>query len=815
MRLARTVLGVLGIVAAVLVPFAPVFSESTTASWPQAGRPAESTTAFFVPYAPEQVRAEVPCSAARAGAGVPTTLVSSALPGKTNDGFRVAAAGNQVIAQVGGQEVRADVPGGECSVALDVDAGGASFRVGNRVQRVPDAHVRSVFAFATELTPQQAAGAHVNARTTNWFSNAPTTTKLLLIGAQLALAAGSFAALAAVDLGRLSKLVPKRVGAPGPVDAGVLGALGLWAVVGPMTPDDGFATAIARQAWLTGDPGNYYRWQNASESPFTLMQRVLEPLVGVSSDPLVLRMPSVLAGVLTWFALSRGVLPVLLPGWARAKRVTTLAAVAFLAWWLPFNLGARPEALVALGGTVSFACALRAAYRPGSAYLLAPGALAAVLAAVASPAGITAFAPFAVLLRLLLRGVRDAESPVWSVVSVVALVGSVAGVGLVFAFAEQSWFGAVQATELHQAYAPEASAFPELLRYEYLLGDDLQGVFARRVPVLLTAAVVVFALPLLARVRDGRLPVVMACFAVNLGLLWLSPSKWTHYFGSFAGVGAAALTCSLVVLFGSVRRVSPRRAAVVGVVGSGVCAVAAALSFKGRNAWFLNSEFGILGEGQRFWPLNSSLLWLVLAAAVVAAAQRGRSAGSSQRAPAVLTCVVGAVSVALMLVSFTAAPFLQGYSLGRQNLAALSGKPDCGLLEESLSGPPASPSLRNLLSSGPTYVDWSMVWSFPCVHEQPRVRNGLAQAPTVLVEAPQSLGFAGQAVFARSVGGTFAGVEETGTRTEVPTRLLGRDGEWGHVSLVHYPVRRDAYDTATSWHTRSGWQPETTPSSTE
>lgn len=810
MRLVRTVLGVVGIVAAVLVPFAPVLSQSTTVSWPRAGRPAESTTAFFVPYAPEQVHVQVPCSAVRAGGSAPKTLVSSALPGKPNDGFRVAAAGDQVIAQVGGREVRVPVPKGECSATLDVDASGASVRVGDRVQRLPDAHVRSVFTFATDLTAQQAAGVHVNARTTDWFTNAPSTGKLLLIGAQLALAAGAFAALVAADRGRFGGLLPKRVAAPGPADAGVLGALGLWAVVGPMTPDDGFATTIARQAWLTGDPGNYYRWQNASETPFTLVQRVLEPLVGISADPLVLRMPSVLAGVLTWFAFSRGVLPGLLPRWARGKRVSALAAVAFLAWWMPFDLGARPEALVALGGTVSLACALRAAYRPRCAQLLAPAALAAVLAVVASPAGITAFAPFAVLLRPLLRRLRDPESPVWSVVSVVALVGSVAGVGLVLASAEQSWSGAVRATELHEAYAPKTTAFHELLRYEYLLGDDLQGAFARRIPVLVTAAVVVSALPVLMRRRTGRVPVVLACFAVSLGLLWLTPSKWTHYFGSFAGVGAAALTCAVVVLFGSVRRVSIRRAAVVGVVGGGLCAVAAALSFEGRDTWFLHSGYGILGEGQRFWPLNSSWLWVVLA---VVALLGCCPAGKLPRAPAVLACAVSAGSVVLMLVSFTGALFQQGYSLGRQNLAALSGKPDCGL-EDSLAEPPASPPLRKVFSSGPTYVDWSMAWSFPCVHNQPLVRNGLAQTPTVLVEAPQALGFAGQAAFARSVGGTFAGVEQTGVRTEVPAHLAGREGQWGHISLVHYPVRRDAYDTKTSWYIRSGWQGPT-PSSKE
>ena len=40
--------GLLGLVAAVLMPFAPVLDHDTTVTWPQAGRDATSTTAFFV-----------------------------------------------------------------------------------------------------------------------------------------------------------------------------------------------------------------------------------------------------------------------------------------------------------------------------------------------------------------------------------------------------------------------------------------------------------------------------------------------------------------------------------------------------------------------------------------------------------------------------------------------------------------------------------------------------------------------------------------------------------------------------------------------
>src|SRR5699024_9504485 len=52
------IVGLIGLIAALAVPFAPVIANDVTVTWPQAGSPPESTTAFFVPYEPEAVHIE-------------------------------------------------------------------------------------------------------------------------------------------------------------------------------------------------------------------------------------------------------------------------------------------------------------------------------------------------------------------------------------------------------------------------------------------------------------------------------------------------------------------------------------------------------------------------------------------------------------------------------------------------------------------------------------------------------------------------------------------------------------------------------------
>ena len=79
---------------------------------------------------------------------------------------------------------------------------------------------------------------------------------------------------------------------------------------------------------------------------------MLAKLASVSTAGVWMRLPATLAGIACWLIISHCVLRRLGPGKGglAANRVAVFTAGAvFLAAWLPFNNGLRPEPLIALG----------------------------------------------------------------------------------------------------------------------------------------------------------------------------------------------------------------------------------------------------------------------------------------------------------------------------------------------------------------------------------------------------------------------------------------------------------------------------------
>ena len=148
----------------------------------------------------------------------------------------------------------------------------------------------------------------VTARTRNWFESTPTPLKTGLVigyGVLLALAVATTAGSGRptrAPAGGGERATPRRAGLL--VDLAVLAVLAAWLIIGPITDDDGFAAMTMRNGAVSGDIGNYYRWFNASEAPFTLVGHLVAPLTAVSLAPPFLRLPSLLAGVLSWFVIS-------------------------------------------------------------------------------------------------------------------------------------------------------------------------------------------------------------------------------------------------------------------------------------------------------------------------------------------------------------------------------------------------------------------------------------------------------------------------------------------------------------------------------
>ncbi|MGI8813703.1 MAG: arabinosyltransferase domain-containing protein, partial [Pseudonocardia sp.] len=641
-----------------------------------------SSTAILVPYRPAELNATLPCPVLRAAAarGRPTTVLATGGSTDTGAGLLVRVDGGQagvfvevlvnarLVAQasvpVSGAAVSGTAVSGagvsgaavsgadaECGVSVIADQRGVRLTLAGRTQELAGEPVPEVASFRTDLDPGEATGLAVTARTVNPFDTVPTGLKTLLLVVQL-LAAGCGLVL----LGRWSwrghRLRPTLV------DGGVFAVLAGWAVIGPLSDDDGFVTMIARNSLVSGDVGNYYRWWSASESPFTLAQRVVAVLSHASLQPLWLRAPSTMMGAAAWLVLSRGVLGAV-PGLA-GGRARTLLAVCFLVAWLPYNLGVRPEPYVALGTVVVLALL----WRGRGPVALGLATLVAVVTVTASPSGLLVVAAvpvFAGKIVQMLRAGPDRSvgsvgtaDPVGrgEVVARLALLGAIGAVGLSIVFADQSLHGLVAATRWHAEFSPSLPWDQEIQRYRYLLGDYQDGNALKRVPVLLCLALLPPVTLLLARrsaaetaglardnqpgpardnepgpardnepgpardnepgpardnqpgpARDnqpgparrdelewavGRLA---GCVAVGLVLLWLTPSKWTLYFGSLAGVFGGFLAVSTVLL---ARRARDGRLPMrVALLGGGLVAVAAGLAFAGTNDWWQPALYAV------------------------------------------------------------------------------------------------------------------------------------------------------------------------------------------------------------------------------
>ena len=753
------VIGLVGIAAAVMVPFAPVWVRQAAVVWPAPGAATVSSTAFFAPYRPQRLTVEVPCpvvaaAVARAGA---TTVLSTAAQGQ---GLAVRVdAGRVEVAIDGAPLLSAPASGPRCGVHVAAGPHGVTGTAATSTKILPGAPVPVVRMFHTDLDPAAAAGMRVTARTSSWFAQRATTIKTVLLWVWLC------AAVLAVGWMWIGTRGPPPDGEPGSaevvarsgggaggtaavidtvigvvVDAVVVLLLGGWAVIGPLSDDDGFATMIARNSVSAGFQGNYYRWWNASETPFALAEHVLAPLSGVSMQPLWLRLPSTVLAVGTWLVLSRAVLPAVVPAAAPERAIGPLVgarvgsgrvgwgtrglgAVCFLACWLPFNLGVRPEAYVAFGVTAVLALLWRAR----TIRSVAVATLVAALTATASPSAVLLGAPALVLAPSVARAVRAGGARGGQVVARVAVLGALGCAAVVGVFADQSADAVRVATSWHTRFGPSLPWYQEYLRYQYLLAADQDGSATKRLPILLTLALLgptVFVLarrmerPAPGRARLSPAACRMAAITV-LGLLLLAgtPSKWTHHFGAFAGVFTTFLVLAVALLARCAQPVRvrwPDRAglsrrsvtadwlpAVVGLVGAAVGVLAVVAAFAGPNAWWQPALYDVPWSAGPITPagvpLSSPLLWVgLLAAGYVVVRVVGARVGVLVAAPALLAVVSLSMSVAVLLGSFVAAPLRQpSGSLALANLRTLSGRPGCGVGDDIQVLPDIAGSVMN------------------------------------------------------------------------------------------------------------------------
>ncbi len=716
-RLIAVVAGLIGVVCALATPFLPVKVTEASLSWPQNGSVTD-VEAPLMSQVPRQLSATVPCSAV---AQLPPTggMLLATAPTDGQD-----AALNAMFVRVGdnvdvldrnvvvASAPRTEVESGACReirIFSDADRTTAEFtgltdengtaRAGELTGDLRPVVV-GVFSDLSTDVPGLSVTVDIDSR----FSSSPTVVKslaMLLAVLSTALALWSLARLDGTDGRGHRRFLPARWWRFTGVDAVVVGVLAGWHFFGANTSDDGYLLTMARVSDHAGYMANYFRWFGVPEAPFGWYYDVLAVFAKVSTASPWMRLPALIAGILCWMVISREVVPRLGRAVRRNRIALWTGGMVFLAFWLPFNNGLRPEPIVAVGALLTW-CSIERAIATGR---LLPAATAVIIGAftlAAAPTGLMCVAALIAGVRPLTRIVvrRHRE------VGALPLLAPIAAAGLlvlVVVFADQSFAAVMEATRVRTIIGPNEEWWNDFLRYYYLMVQTVDGSLSRRFAFLVM--ILCLFTSLLVLLRRRRVPGVAVSptwrlIGIVFGTMFFmmfNPTKWTHHFGAYAGIAGslAAVTAVLV----SAQALRSRRNRTIFLAG---LLFVLAVSFAGINGWWYVSSYGIpwFDKTVSLKGYQSSTLFLILfgAALVLVAWQYLREGyapppekETTKKGRRIRTFAAAPLTVvAAAMVLFEVLSLLKGavsqypaYSLARSNIEAVTGQ-TCGLATDVL-----------------------------------------------------------------------------------------------------------------------------------
>ncbi|OBJ98832.1 arabinosyltransferase domain-containing protein [Mycobacterium sp. 1245852.3] len=747
-RIPRSVAAIAGIVGLLLclsVPLLPVRQTTATVLWPQGSTDGHVSqiTAPLVSGAPRALDISIPCpdiATLPAGGGlVVATLPPGGMDAGKNGLFVRANTDVVVVAfrdTVAAVAQRSAVAAGGCSVLhvwADAGATGADF-VG-----IPGAsgilspekkpQVGGVF---TDMKVPAGPGLSARIDIDTRFITAPTVLKeiVMALGALAVLTA--IIALAVLDrrsrggstllnwrspIAWLSRYRPgthlanwRRVGiATWIADAGVIATLLLWHIIGATSSDDGYNLAIARVAPGAGYIADYYRYFGTTDAPFDWYLSLLAKMASVSTAGVWMRLPATLAAIGCWLIISHWVLRRLGPGRGglAANRVAVFTAGAvFVAAWLPFNNGLRPEPLIALGVLVTWMLVERAI----ALRRLAPAAVAiivALLSATLAPQGLIAVAALLTGARAVAQTIRRRRQSD-GLLAPLAVLAASASLVLVVVFRSQTLATVGESARIKYKVGPTIAWYQDWLRYYFLtVESNPDGSMARRFAVLVLL-LCMFGM-LVTLLRRGRIPGVatgpawrlIGTCAFGLLLLTFTPTKWAVQFGAFAGLAGAL---GAVTAFALARIGLHNRRNLTLYVTALLFVLAVATS--GINGWFYVGNYGVpwydIQPVVASHPVTSMFLALSIATGLLAAWQHfrmdyaGHTEVKDNRRNRVLAStpllVVATIMVVGEVASLTKGAVFRYplYTTGKANLAAISSglsKTSCAMADDVLAEP--------------------------------------------------------------------------------------------------------------------------------
>ncbi|MCV7396616.1 arabinosyltransferase domain-containing protein [Mycobacterium paraseoulense] len=744
-RSVAAIAGIVGLLLCALVPLLPVRQTTATVVWPQGSADGHVTqiTAPLVSGAPRALDISIPCTAIAtlpAGGGL---VVSTLPPGGVDagkNGLFVRADKAMVVVAfrdtVAAAAPRPAVAGGACSVLhawADAGAAGAEFvgipGASGKLSPEKKPQVGGIF---TDLKVPAQPGLSARIDVDTRFITSPTTVKKLAMAVGALAVLTAVVALAALDRRSrgggtlvnwrspiiwLARYRPRarwrswrRVGvATWIADAGVIATLLLWHVIGATSSDDGYNLTIARVAPKAGYLANYYRYFGTTDAPFDWYLGLLSRLASVSTAGVWMRLPATLAGIACWLVISHWILRRLGPGRGglAANRVAVFTAGAvFLAAWLPFNNGLRPEPLIALGVLITWILVERAI----ALQRLAPAAIAifvAMLTATLAPQGLIAVAPLLTGSRAVARVIRRRRATDGLLAPLAVLAGSLSLITVVV-FHSQTLANVAESARIKYKVGPTIAWYQDWLRYYFLtVESNPDGSMSRRFAVLVLLLCLFGMLVIL--LRRGKVPGVasgpawrlLGTTAFGLLLLTFTPTKWAVQFGAFAGLAGAL---GAVTAFALARIGLHNRRNLTLYVTALLFVLAWATS--GINGWFYVGNYGVpwydIPPVIASHPVTSMFLTLSILTGLLAAWQHfrmdyaGHTEVEDNRRNRVLAStpllVVATIMVIGEVASLTKGAVFRYplYTTGKANLAAITSglsPTSCAMADDVLTEP--------------------------------------------------------------------------------------------------------------------------------
>ena len=683
-----TVSGLLAFLCFILVPFMPVNQTQSSVQWPQNGT-IESVNAPLISVAPESFEASIPLEAIdhlREGENLLLGTVPPDSPQAHDRGLFVTvtpeggvdvAAIGDVVFQIDEEDIRPNAV-----LNLDIQDEQSRFTItgSNGDSETVEEDIRpQVTGLYTEIEPDAPlAGLSADVEINSRFTSTPTVVKqvLMWVGSLLAL-------VALYSLARLDKPRPGNSTSfkPTALD-GVIGAvLVFWHIFGANTSDDGFILSMARASEHSGYMANYYRWYGVPEAPFgSPYYDLLSLMTNVSTASIWMRLPALIAGFGIWFVLSRAILPRLGAAIAQHRIAYWTAGFMFLAFWLPYNNGIRPEPIIAFGALLTWALFERAFAQDR----FLPAALATITAAftlTVGPTGLLAVGVFLVSLPGLLQ-MLDTRTNKMAILMPFLGVGTAV---MVPVFADQTLATVLESTRVRGLIGPSLNWYSEHVRYATLLDPSVDGSLTRRfamITMLVSLGLVLYSLTRHKEVPGAALgPTyrLVAIILLSFFFLMFTPTKWTHHFGIYAGLAGAVAALGAVVL----AQIAARSAHARTFTLAGVTFLMA-ITFAGWNGWWYVSSFGVPWwdktpsiKGIEFTNLILLAALVLLVVGIVQAYRRPPTpiTGRWQRVMTAPLAVASILIVTFSLLTFIKAFIDQApaYSVGMGNVKALGG----------------------------------------------------------------------------------------------------------------------------------------------